>query len=338
MKRFFAFLIGTVMLMSTLWSCSTPIDGNSVAFSSDNFEISRGEMAYFFVKTMRSTLAAYSKAELEEIGYTAGKPLREQNFKGGKSFYELFLASTEKYVKELLILCESAKQAGVGIDESDALERKLAEFKAECEKAYGVAFEKYIDTYFYGCVSEKDFCRAVELEMLANKFLKLKTEEIYAGITPERIDQYINDSKIEENGEKTKTLMTLFVSSKKHTDAAARAEELLNGFSPSREGFAALAKEHSDNEEFLFENCQKGDLASELDAWLFDSERKVGDVEILKVSGGALIAYYCEEGLSVSDLFASRALAESDYARWLDCQSELFPIITNKEVLNSLDI
>ena len=132
--------------------------------------------------------------------------------------------------------------------------------------------------------------------------------------------------------------MTLFVSSKKHTDAAARAQELLSGFSPSREGFAALAKEHSDNAEFLFENCREGELSDELDAWLFDGSRKVGDIEVLNVSGGALIAYYCEDGLSVSDLAAFRALAAADYARWLDCQSELFPIITIKEVLYSLDI
>ncbi len=338
MKKIFAFFVCTALVLSALFSCTPPIEKDAVAFSSESFEISRGEMAYFFVKTMRSTLSSYSKAELEELGYSADKPLKKQSFKGGKSFYDVFLASTEKYVRELLILCEAAKQSGVGIDESDGLERKLAEFKAECEKAYGVAFEKYIDTYFYSLVSEKDFCRAVELEMLANKYLKLKTEEIYGGITPERIEKYISESKIEENSEKTKTVMTLFVSSKNHTDAAAYAASLLEGFAPTREGFASLAKEHSDNTEFLFENCQKGELASEIDAWLFDSERKLGDIEILNVNGGALIVYFCEDGLSVSDLAASRALAASDYARWLDCQSELFPIITKEEVLYSLDI
>ena len=338
MKKIFTFLICALIVLSSIFSCAPQTSNDAVAFSSESFELSRGEMAYFFVKTMRSTLSSYSKSELEKIGYSADKPAKEQKFDESRSFYELFLAGTEKYVKELLLLCEAAKQQGVKIEESDGLESKLAKFKAECEKAYGVAFEKYIATYFYGCVSEKDFCRAVELEMLANKYLKLKTEEIYEGITPDRIEKYIIESGTEINEEKTKTVMTLFVSSGKDGDPAALAASLLESFDPSKESFAELAKKHSDNAEFLFENCQKGELASEIDAWLYEDSRRVGDIEILNVSGGALIVYYCEDGLSVSDLSAFRALAASDYARWLDGKSELFPIITNKEVLYSLDI
>ena len=338
MKKIFVFLICIVILMMTLLSCSPQVGGNSVAVSSDNFELSRGEAAYFFVKTMRSTLSSYSKAELQKLGYSEDKPAKNQKLDETRSFYDLFLAGAEKYMRELLLLCETAKQDGVKIEESDRLSEKLAEFKAECEKVYGVAFERYIDTYFYGYVSEKDFCRAVELEMLANKYLKLKTEQIYEGITPERIEKYISESGAEVNSEKTKTVMTLFVAAKNHSNPSAHAASLLEGFAPSKEGFAALAKAHSDNSEFLFENCQKGDLAGELDGWLFDGERNVGDIEILSVSGGAMIVYYCENGLSVSDLAALRYLAAADYARWIDCQSELFPIITNKEVLYSLDI
>ncbi|MBR7184423.1 MAG: peptidylprolyl isomerase [Clostridia bacterium] len=93
-----------------------------------------------------------------------------------------------------------------------------------------------------------------------------------------------------------------------HTDAAgakAAAEEVLAKWEASAKdenAFAALATEYTEDTGSkenggLYENVLPGEMVSAFDTWLFDADRKVGDVEIVESTEyGAHIMFYVGEG------------------------------------------
>ena len=336
----FKILICLILALVTLSSC-TPADPyeNQTVMSSESVSISRGEMAYFFIKGMRSTLSGYTSAELRDLGYDSAKPLKSQQVSGRSStWYDLFAENASKYMRELVLLCSAAKKEGFELTAQDRLDEKLDDFKKDCEKAYSVSFERYLEIYFYGYVTEESYKGAIELELLANKYLDAVRDRIESSLTEERIKEQADASQTEGGEQKTRNLMTVYISEKEHESPLEHANALLSGLDVSEESFAELIKDHSDAENNLFENCKPGEMASEIDEWLFDAQRNVGDAEALAVTGGALILYYYSDGVSVAELEAILSLTASDYAIWFASVAEEFDIITNKEVLNSLDI
>ncbi len=84
-------------------------------------------------------------------------------------------------------------------------------------------------------------------------------------------------------------------------EAKKKAEEVLgkyNSGEKTEDSFAALAKEHSKDTSTsesggLYESLDKGITVPEFDAWVFDANRKQGDVEIvLSEDYGYFIIYY----------------------------------------------
>ncbi|MBQ8387697.1 MAG: hypothetical protein IJX46_02080 [Clostridia bacterium] len=306
-----------------------------VALSTENVKIGKGELAYFFAHTVDNATAGFTTAQLAELGLDLDKPLKEQNYDGKNTWFDVFMAGTVEYVKEVLLLCEAARAAGVSLTETDGAEKKLDAFRAECEKKYGVSFEAYLSASFYGYTDEESYRHAVELEMLAQKFIKIRREEIYSSISDGRVAEYIESNGLTVDDTPTRNLMMIYFES----DGESRAREFTDSFAPFDSGeFAELAVEHSDSREYLYENCCEGDMSPKINAWLYANARQVGDFGVVVDGDSAFVLYYASEGRTVSDWDAILALAEQDYKAWLGGLEKKFPLNVNEDIINSLDI
>jgi len=85
-------------------------------------------------------------------------------------------------------------------------------------------------------------------------------------------------------------------------EAKARAEKALKAWTDgekTEESFAALVKEHSDDDGSvenggLYENVFPGQMVTAFNDWCFDAERKAGDYEIVETEYGYHVIYFVE--------------------------------------------
>lgn len=267
---------------------------------------------------MQSTLASYSDAELAELGFDKSFPQKEQYMPNGKSWQDFFKEETVKYVRELLVLCEAAKDKGIEITAEDRLDEKLEKFKTDCEKRYSVSFDEYLKGTYGKSVDEDRFKRCLELEMLASKYLASVNDSFYDA-SKEQINAYISQNIESPDNTATRNVYAVLLTG---SDAENRADELTSN--PDK--FDELAKEY----EIYYENCKKGDMTKNIDEWLYAEGRSVGDVGTVRSGDALYVLYYSGEGLTVSELEARYALAKIAYDAHLDALYEEFPVDVNE--------
>ena len=120
-------------------------------------------------------------------------------------------------------------------------------------------------------------------------------------------------------------------------DVLAKAEEILDSWDGTEDGFAALANEYSQDAGSntnggLYEDVLPGQMVENFDNWCFDASRASGDTGIVDSTYGYHIMYYVGQG----DLIAWQetvrdVLVSNDYSAW---ETELIDSIENTEILD----
>ena len=110
----------------------------------------------------------------------------------------------------------------------------------------------------------------------------------------------------------------------------AKAQEILDSWDGTEEGFAELAKEYSQDgnaaEGGLYENVAKGTMASEFEDWCYEAGRKSGDTGIVETSYGQHIMYFVGYGETPYWYYAcNNALVSNAYTEW---QTEMTDSVT----------
>ena len=107
-------------------------------------------------------------------------------------------------------------------------------------------------------------------------------------------------------------------------EAKAEAEMVLETYlagEQTEEAFAALAKEHSDDngeEGGLYENITIGTMVEAFENWCYDSNRQVGDTGIVETEYGYHVMYFPGYGRSNRDYTIENKLRYEDYTTWYD--------------------
>ena len=113
----------------------------------------------------------------------------------------------------------------------------------------------------------------------------------------------------------------------------AKAQEILDSWDGTEEGFAELAKEYSQDgnaaEGGLYENVAKGAMVSEFEDWCYEAGRKAGDTGIVKTTYGQHIMYFVGYGETPYWYYAcNNALVSNAYTEW---QTEMTDSVTTEE-------
>ncbi len=138
----------------------------------------------------------------------------------------------------------------------------------------------------------------------------------------------------------------LFLTSSYENKEAARAEaervleEFRNG-EVSEDAFAALAEKYSEDEGShenggLYENVGKDEMVEEFNDWIYDEDRKVGDLDIVETSYGAHIMYFVGDGIEKWKADAEDALKGEQYDKEIEELQKKFPVVYNDEKLVSI--
>ncbi len=122
--------------------------------------------------------------------------------------------------------------------------------------------------------------------------------------------------------------------------AKAEAEKVLEEYNKgdkTAESFGELAKEHtadSNGEDGgLYENVLKGQMVEEFENWIYDENRKTGDVELVKTTYGWHIMYYVGEGKTAWKVTAENGLKNDDYEEHLEELQEKYELDYDYEAM-----
>ena len=105
----------------------------------------------------------------------------------------------------------------------------------------------------------------------------------------------------------------------------------------TEEAVSALSKEYNEDggskeNGGLYEGVDKGKMVPEFENWLFDTDRVVGDVDIVKTTYGYHIMYFVKEGQIVWQKAVSEAMLQSD----MEKLTEEFTVDLNEEKLDAV--
>ena len=123
------------------------------------------------------------------------------------------------------------------------------------------------------------------------------------------------------------------------TKAREKAEEILKKYKEgemTKDAFEALAKEYNEDSNNFYENVTKDYMVEEFDAWIYDPERKVGDVDIVETSFGAHIMYFVGDGEVTWKLTAEDGLTNDKYTAWYDTAKESAGVSFNSGLISTL--
>ncbi len=107
----------------------------------------------------------------------------------------------------------------------------------------------------------------------------------------------------------------------------AKAEEILAGWDGTEDGFAALAKEYSQDgnkdEGGIYENVHKGQMVTNFNDWCYEDGRKTGDTGIVSSNYGQHIMYFVGYGQEQYWHYAcNSALVSNAYNDWQTALTE----------------
>ena len=168
------------------------------ALKSENFTVSSTEMSYFFRTTLTNALSDQSSAYLYYyMGLDTSKSLKSQLYYGSttQTWFDYFMSNTVSSVKQLLVLAEAGKAAGVELDDDDkaVIDANISALKAAAkESGYG---EDYYIRNLYGTgVSVEDIKNALTLQSLASKYYDQVHDELKEKFTKDDFDKYFEEN------------------------------------------------------------------------------------------------------------------------------------------------
>lgn len=184
-------IVGVVAIYSI--ADSGFVQRNQVAMKSDNYEVSSAMMNYYF-----NTLYQSYSSSVTSMGLDTAKPLDQQEYTKGTTWYDYFMDMTKSQVRQLLVLAEAAKAEGFKLDDVEKTDSHDHSAKATLDeietyaKAFGVTLDYYLQATYGKGVNEKVFTECYELSEIASHY----SEHMKSQYTFEKADW---DKYYEEN-------------------------------------------------------------------------------------------------------------------------------------------
>lgn len=294
------------------------------------------QLQIYYWSSYYSFLQQYG-AYASYFGLDTTKPLDQQNNADGITWHQFFLEQGIDYWCHYEALRQEALAAGSSMDPElqtqidnteDTLtqEAESAGFEsldAMIQSDFGVTanyavYKEYLEqyytsyTYFSGLMDAIDPSRE-ELSAFFDENPEIFTEqEIQKDETPASMNvRHIlitpEGGTTDENGQTT-------YSDEEWAAAEAKAQEILDSWDGTEDGFGALANEHStdpgsNTNGGLYEGVTPGQMVTEFNDWCFDPARTQGDTGIVRTSYGYHIMYF----VSASEEYYWETVARSQY-------------------------
>ncbi len=318
-----AVVIGLAIYANT--STSNTSMRNTVALSSEHYEVNGAMMTYFFYSTYQS----YASILSTYYGLDTSTSLKSQTYSDEATWFDYMAAMSANYVQEILALCEAANTAGMTVDADDqaTIDASITAL-SENAQAAGYTLQTYLMTVFGGNVEEQDVRDCLNLTALAAKYsAKFNGELSY---TTADYEAYYEENKTTYDGVDliTYTIKQNDLIEKDAdgnptgsvSDAAAKAEEAAATIAAAAtaEDFEAAIAAYAVN-NLGYSEADAADLASncgvthltatdgnEASDWAFSANP--GDTTIITESGGTSYSVYFLVKSAYRDETATRSV------------------------------
>lgn len=142
---------------------------NTVAMSTDNYEVDNAMMTYYLKNQYYSFVNSYSDY-LSMYGLDTSKSLKAQTY-GEGTWFDYFLEQAKSQVNDVLLLAEKAKAEGFKLEDADytTIDDAINSFKTYAE-TNKVSLDDYLNSMFGQGINESDIRRAIELTTLSSKY------------------------------------------------------------------------------------------------------------------------------------------------------------------------
>ncbi len=280
---------------------------NTVAMSTENFEVDNAMMAYYVKNQYYSFTDQYGDY-LSMYGLDTTKSLKSQAF-GEGTWFDEFLSAAKDQVHDILLCAEKAKAEGREISEENKknIDTSIQSMK-DVAKENGISFNSYLSQIFAKGIKEKDVRKAMELSYLASEYnsdyiekLEYNDEQLkkyfdnnksefmkadflsysFASTNTDK-DAAIAESKeysdklsacksIDEFKSTLETMLTDYYTKKNTNEDAEKAKEEIKSSVQSDIGTL-------EGTEYYPEDVEK---QTELEKWLFSDSTKIGDTFVV---------------------------------------------------------
>lgn len=276
------------------------------AMETENFKVTNTMMTYFFRTQYNNFVNRYGQY-LSYFGLDTSKSLKSQYYDTAKTttWFAYFMDSAVSQAEETLVLCEQAKKNDLSLDDEDKkdIDDAIDTLKSYA-KMYGMSANEYVSAMYGAGVKVKDVRACLELSQLASKQAE-KMEDSYVFDEAAR-SAYVEEHKSDFYSAEYLTY-TFKADYEKDADDAAKtaAKEIAKGLADAlaekttEETFyqaihdrkvAEAAAEAKEGEEPKAVEDKADDYRStkafgettDLEKWLFDAERKVGDTTVIE--------------------------------------------------------
>ena len=355
MTRTIAMCLCAVLLLGSLLSCSGPnlsgLSGDELrgytAMKTENYEITGSMYAYFFLEIGSAYVSSITQEELDERGFDEDKLLKDQKYDKDRTWYEYIGEYVNEELENLLIMCESATEAGITLTDEDYayINDQMTGKRTQVVLQYQTDYETYLSGRYFGYVNEEDVIKVLLMETLASKYDAYMDGLINERMTQERIDAHIETMNFENGKDETVTRnLGHILSSYMNLDEDQAYENMRTALQrfeaagKTEEAFAAIWKEFSDDANMVYENLRAGEMVEVIDSWLYAEERAVGDIGILSSDDGCHLVYYMSEGDLGYVADAKVELNEIIAHEIMDEQRAKIKIKMKKNVMNAIEV
>lgn len=174
-----AILVLGSLLLVVLSSTGISSRSTKLAYS-DNYSVDAAMITYYENQLLNQTFSTYYNYYYQMTQDAEQAYNLAQQYVAGQSYREGAL----DIVKELLILCESAKAEGVTLDAEDM---ELIDENIE-------QMGKISSTFGRG-VMKSDIRKAIEIQLLANEYYEKYTEEVETSLTSDELKAFMEENK-----------------------------------------------------------------------------------------------------------------------------------------------
>ena len=301
-----AVLLVVVLLGSALGSTGLLLR-SSAPLSSANFKVDGAMMTYFY-RTSYYSLLSQLGDYASYMGLDTSKPLKSQTYiDGEQTWHDYLLDSAAAQAKQMLVLAEAAKAAGMSLDEADQ-ETLQANMDALAESAASYNYpsvNSFIATQYGEGLKEQDIRNALELSILASKYSAKMQDDIV--ITDDEVNTYFDENKdsytyvslrqftfsagealeIEGVTDEQKNQMKADLQKKANELAACKTVEAFDAYLTQymKDNTAATGEITEDNIQSNLDSTKYEYYSSrdtEQGKWAFDASRKVGDTTVIE--------------------------------------------------------
>ena len=157
-----------------------PVHDKNVALRTDHFTITPGMMAFYFYDYGGAVMTRMES----EKPYDKTKSLHDQLYTDKLTWYDVIMNETLASITKMLLYCEAAHDAGVGLTEAqNATVTQQMESLRMSAAANSLELATYL-SYLYGpLVTEQDMRSVMELEALATGYSPTVSAALEAAIT-----------------------------------------------------------------------------------------------------------------------------------------------------------